>query len=202
MSSQQDICPKKNLSRNPKIGSPFSPPSDHTLSCLWLVAHLSCIGWVQVVSAWALCACPTSICVHWFFGVHAFAIAYRFAWLCCMLWCLFNSWHWWVLRSSFFASHFFFGLSIAWVWAFSSLIWPSLLSSLICVLVGAPATPLHCSCYDIIYPLFTLLLLGLWAEVPAMPISYTIHSFSFYYLAFLMGQFIQHLRLPWLIFIP
>ena len=46
--------PQKNLSGNPKVGFPFSPPSDHTLSYLRLMTHHSCIGWVQVGSAWAL----------------------------------------------------------------------------------------------------------------------------------------------------
>ena len=32
--------------------------------------------------------------------------------------------HEWVFRFSFSASHFFFGLGIAWVWAISSLVWP------------------------------------------------------------------------------
>ena len=67
------------------------PPPDHTFSYLWPVAHLPCIGWVQVSGAWALCVCSTSIWVLCFFGIHAFAIAYRFVWLYCTLWCLFNS---------------------------------------------------------------------------------------------------------------
>ena len=47
--------PQKSLSENPRIGSPFSPPPDHTLSYLWPMAHHSCTGWVQVGGAWALC---------------------------------------------------------------------------------------------------------------------------------------------------
>ena len=47
--------PQKSLSENPKIGSLFSPPPNHTLSYLWPMAHLPCIGWVQVGDAWALC---------------------------------------------------------------------------------------------------------------------------------------------------
>ena len=46
--------PQKNLSGNPRVGFSFSPPSNHTLSYLWLMTHHSCIGWVQVGSAWAL----------------------------------------------------------------------------------------------------------------------------------------------------
>ena len=46
--------PQKNLSGKPRIGSPFSISLDHSFSYLWPMAHLSCIGWVQV-GAWALC---------------------------------------------------------------------------------------------------------------------------------------------------
>ena len=54
MSSQQNITPQKNMSRNPRIGFPFSPPLDHTLFYFWPMTHHSCIGWIQVSSAWAL----------------------------------------------------------------------------------------------------------------------------------------------------
>ena len=111
-----------------------------------------------------------------------------------MFWCLFSSYG--VDESSFFASHFFFSPSITWVWAFSFLIRP--MSPFIpCPWAG------WCSCHaNALFllwyhlPLFTLLLLGLRVEVSAMPISYIIPSFSFYCPAFLLGQFIQHLRLP------
>ena len=46
--------PKKNLSRNPKIGFPFSLLPNHTLPYLWPMTHHSYIGWLQVGSAWAL----------------------------------------------------------------------------------------------------------------------------------------------------
>ena len=61
MSSQQNISPQISLSKNPKIGSPFSPQPDHTVSYPWLVAFLHCIGWAHVGDAWALCACSTSV---------------------------------------------------------------------------------------------------------------------------------------------
>ena len=55
-------------------------------------------------------------------------------------------------------------------------------------LASAPATPLHCSCYGIIHPFFVLLLLlGLQAITPAMPISHNIPSLGLHYLAFLLG---------------
>ena len=69
--------------------------------------------------------------------------------------------------------------------------------SFICGLAGAPATPPHCSCCDVIHPFFVLsLLLGLQAEMPTIPISHIISSFSLYCPAFLLGQSIQHLELP------
>ena len=55
--------PQKSLSGNPKIGSPFSPPPDHTFSYLWPMAHHSCTGWVQVGGAWALCVFHFCVCL-------------------------------------------------------------------------------------------------------------------------------------------
>ena len=46
--------PQNNMSGNPIIGFLFSPPSNYALSYLWPMTHHSCIGWVQVSSAWAL----------------------------------------------------------------------------------------------------------------------------------------------------
>ena len=54
MSSQQDITPKKNMSGIPRIGFPFFLAPAHTISYFWPMTHHSCIGWVQVGSAWAL----------------------------------------------------------------------------------------------------------------------------------------------------
>ena len=49
------IFPQKELEREPQNKlPPFSPPPDHTLSYLWLVAHCSYIGSVQVGGAWVL----------------------------------------------------------------------------------------------------------------------------------------------------
>jgi len=144
--------PQKSLSRNPKIGSLFSPLLDHTFSYLWPVGHLPYIGWVQVDGAWTLCACFASIWVHCFSGTHAFAIAYKFVWLCCTLWCLFNSCgvneflglHSLHLISSLGWALLGYGLSLL---KFN----PCLFSSFIHGLAGALAIPLHCSCYNIIY---------------------------------------------------
>ena len=41
--------PQRSLSRNPRIDLSFSPPPNHILWIPWTVAHLLCIGWVQVV---------------------------------------------------------------------------------------------------------------------------------------------------------
>ena len=144
-----------------------------------------------------MCAYFTSIWVHCFSGVHVFVIAYRFVWLCCMLWYLFNSYGMNEFLDLHSLSHFFFRLSIAWVWAFSSLIQP--MSPFIpCSWVGwcsCHATALFLLWYHL--PLFTLLLLlDLRAKMLAMLVSYIIPSFSLYCPVFLLGQFIQHLKLP------
>ena len=68
--------PQKNLSRNPRIDFPFSPPPDHTLSYLWPMTHHSCIGWVQIGSAWALCVKSLS-------AAHAFAMVWRLIYVFC-----------------------------------------------------------------------------------------------------------------------
>uniref|UniRef100_A0A7N2MPL9 Disease resistance R13L4/SHOC-2-like LRR domain-containing protein n=1 Tax=Quercus lobata TaxID=97700 RepID=A0A7N2MPL9_QUELO len=51
--------PQKNLSRNPRIDFPFSPPPDHTLSYLWIMTHHSCIGWAH------LCILPLILDLLW-----------------------------------------------------------------------------------------------------------------------------------------
>ena len=85
------------------------------------MAHCPCIGWVQVGGAWVLCVRSTPMWVHYFFGVHTFAIACGFVWYCYVFYRLLNLlWHGWVIRSSFFLSCFFFGLGIVWMWAFAS----------------------------------------------------------------------------------
>ena len=68
--------PQKNLSRNPRIDFPFSPSPDHTLSYLWPMTHHSCIGWVQIGSAWALCVKSLS-------AAHAFAMVWRLIYVFC-----------------------------------------------------------------------------------------------------------------------
>ena len=71
------------------------------------------------------CSCSTPIWVHCLPGVLTFAVTCGFVWSCYGFCCLFNSlWREWVIGFSFSTSHFFFGLGIAWVWAFSSLIQP------------------------------------------------------------------------------
>ena len=45
--------PQKSLSRNPKIDFPTAKP--YPFSYLWPMARHTCIGWVQVGGAWALC---------------------------------------------------------------------------------------------------------------------------------------------------
>ena len=59
--------PQKNLSKNPKIGFPLSPPPDHALLPLTHDLTTSCIGWVQAGEIWALHVlhfhvCPKSVC--------------------------------------------------------------------------------------------------------------------------------------------
>ena len=79
------------------------------------------------------------------------------------------------------------------MWALSLLPGPCPLLSHVCGLAGAPAMPLHCSCYDITYPFTLLLPLGLQVEAPAspfltffLPLGFTgQHSSSFYALGFL-----------------
>ena len=86
-------------------------------------------------------------------------------------------WHRWILGSSFFASRFFFGIGIAWVWAFSSLIWPlsPFTSCLWVSWYSYYATALFLLwCY---LPLFIVPLLCLWVEVPAMPVLCVILSY-------------------------
>ena len=193
---------QKSLSGNPKIGSPFSLPLDHTILYLWPMAHLPYIGWVQIGGDWALCACSTFVWIHHFFGLYAFTIASAFVWFRCTFWYSFNSHSvndTWVFGLSFFAFHLLFGLSIVWVWALSLL--PSLcpILSCVCGLAGAPAMPLRCSYCDITYPFTLLLSLGLRAEAPTSPFLTFLSSFGPYWLAFLLGQPISCLGLPRLI---
>ena len=44
--------PQRSLKGNPKMDPSFSPLPNHTLWIPWIVAHLPCIGWVQVVVPW------------------------------------------------------------------------------------------------------------------------------------------------------
>ena len=189
---------QKRLSGNPKISSPFSPPPNHTLSYLWPVAHLSCIGCVQVGGAWALCACSTFIWIHLFFGLHAFAIASTFDWFRCTFWYSFNSCgvnDTWAFGLSFSTFHLIFGLSIVWVWALSLLPGPCPLLSCVCGLAGALAMPLRFSCCNITYPFTLLLPLGLRVEALASPFLTFLSSFGPYWPAILLGQPIPCLRL-------
>ena len=50
--------PQRSLSRNPRIDPSFSPPPNHILWIPWPVAHLLCIGWVQVVVHWPFVHAP------------------------------------------------------------------------------------------------------------------------------------------------
>ena len=59
--------PQKSLSKNRKIGFPFSPPPNHALLPLTYDLTMSHIGWVQAGGVWALCVplfhvCPKSTC--------------------------------------------------------------------------------------------------------------------------------------------
>lgn len=81
MLSQQGVFPKRSYGWKPKIDF-FPPLSNHTLWIPWPRAHLSYIGWVQVGGVWVLCACPTSVLIHYFFGLHSFAIVSAFVWFC------------------------------------------------------------------------------------------------------------------------
>ena len=131
------------------------------------------------------CAYFTSIWVHYFSAIHAFAIAYKFFWLCYTFWCLFKSCG--MDESSYFVSHFFFGLSIAWVWAFSSLIRPM---SPFTSNPWASWCSYHATALFLLWcclPLFTVLPLSLRAEVFIMSVSYVIPSFSLQYPIFLLG---------------
>ena len=76
MSSQQDITPQKNMSRNPRIGFPFSLPPDHNLFYFWPMTHHSCIGWIQAGSLGFACA-PLPVYIESLSAAHAFAIVWR-----------------------------------------------------------------------------------------------------------------------------
>ena len=75
----------------------------------------------------------------------------------------------WAFGLSFSAFYLFFGLGIVWVQALSLLLGPCPLLSRVRELTGAPAMPLHCSCYDTTYLFTSLLPLGLRAEALASP---------------------------------
>ena len=113
--------PPKELERELQNRLPPSPHRQTTPSLTsdpWPTS-LVLVGYKLVVHG--SCACSTPIWVICLFSVHAFAITCGFVWYCCVFYCLFNLlWHGWVIGSSFFASHFFFGLGIAWMWAFAS----------------------------------------------------------------------------------
>ena len=117
--------PLKELGWEPQnrlISSPHRKTIPSLTSDLWTTAPiLAGYKWV-VPKPYAY---STPIWVHYLSGVHTFVIAYGFVWSCCVFYCSFNSlWRGWVTGSSLFASRFFFGLGIAWVWAFSPLIQP------------------------------------------------------------------------------
>ena len=113
--------PQKGLNGNP--GFPFLPitrpylllPLTHGSPPLyWLGVSGWCLSLVLVLLPYESMACLVFMrlpLLAGLFGPTAHSAA------------RFNSlWHGWVIGSSFFASRFFFGLGIAWVWAFSSLI--------------------------------------------------------------------------------
>ena len=188
----------KELEWDPKIGCPFSLPLDHTILYLWPMAHLPCIGWVQIGGDWALCACSTFVWIHHFFGLHAFAIASTFDWFRCTFWYSFNSCgvnDTWAFGLSFSTFHLIFGLSIVWVWALSLLPGPCPLLSCVCGLAGALAMPLRFSCCNITYHFTLLLPLGLRVEALASPFLTFLSSFGPYWPAILLGQPIPCLRL-------
>ena len=65
LSSQQDVPPKKGLSKGRKwIFSPLPTTKPHPLYLLPLTHSptMSCIGWVQAGGAWALRVLPSQIC--------------------------------------------------------------------------------------------------------------------------------------------
>ena len=135
------------------------------------MAHLPCISWVQVGGAWTLCACLTSVWIHYFSGLHAFAIASMFFFdsvvrfgscLTLAAWKIhgslglrsLHSLDWALLRCrpspSCLAHVPFFPMSVG--------------------LADDPAMPLHCSYYDH-FSFISLLPLGLQAEAPTSPFS-------------------------------
>ena len=117
--------PPKEFEREPQNRL---PPSSHHHTTPSLTFDLLFTGLVLTGCKWVVsepCAYSTPKWVHCLSGVHAFAITYEFVWSYCVFCCLFYSlWREWVIGFSFFASRFFFGLGIAWEWAFSSLIQP------------------------------------------------------------------------------
>ena len=108
--------PQKNLSRNPRIDFPFSPPPDHTLSYLWPMTHHSNIGWVQVGGAWALCVLHFCVCsklVCCLCVCHGLEVRLRvLLFILSPLWCELIS------DPLFFMACFLQGLGISWLWAF------------------------------------------------------------------------------------
>ena len=65
LSSQQDVPPKRGLSRGRKwVFSPLPTTKPHPLYLLPLThgPTMSCIGWVQAGGAWALRVLPSQIC--------------------------------------------------------------------------------------------------------------------------------------------
>ena len=67
-------------------------------------------------------ACPTSMCVHGLFVVHAFAVTWWFVWplLHVLLLILDFLWRECVIKLPFFMPCFLPGLGLAWAWTFPS----------------------------------------------------------------------------------
>ena len=152
--------PQKSLNGNP--GFPFLPitrpylllPLTHGSPPLyWLGVSGWCLSLVLALLPYESMACLVFMrlpLLVGLFGPTAHSVA------------RFNSlWRGWVIGSSFFVSRFFFGLGIAWVWVFSSLIQP-----LSPFTFGLWANWYSCPCHCIVTALisFNLCLLdSLWA---------------------------------------
>ena len=110
--------PQKSLGGNPRIGFLFSPPPYYTISYLWPMTHHSCIGWVQVGSAWVLrvlhfCVLLKLVCCP--FVCHGLK-----ARLCILLLILDPLWRELLSDFSFLTACSFQGLCFAWLCAFPS----------------------------------------------------------------------------------
>ena len=117
--------PPKELERESQNRLPLSPHRQTIPSLTsdpWPTAPV--LAWYK----WVVpkpCACFTPMWVHGLSAVNVFAITCGFVWSRCTFYCLFLTlYDVDESRSSFFASRFFFGMSLAWVWALSSSINP------------------------------------------------------------------------------